>query len=183
MVRAHDAHADGVAGSAGYGAPVPAPRARLRLRAQAPADLPILFEFQCDAESNAMAGTKPRSRQAFWAAWERMASDPTVAAWVIEDVGGPTPVVVGSIARFVVDGHTAVGYWIGRPHWGRGLGTAGLGLFLARETARPLHATVVASNAASMRMLERHGFRRTGTKMGEETDRFTAQPIVEFVLE
>ncbi|MEV4369316.1 GNAT family protein [Nonomuraea sp. NPDC049637] len=56
-----------------------------------------------------------------------------------------------------------VGYWLGRPFWGRGVGTAALGLFLAEEKTRPLYADPFAGNTGSVRLLERHGFRRAGT--------------------
>ena len=56
----------------------------IRLRPTAPGDLPALFELQTDAESNDMAGTKPRSREAFYAVWERIFDDPGVNSRVIE---------------------------------------------------------------------------------------------------
>jgi hypothetical protein len=40
---------------------------------------------------------------------------------------------------------------------------ASFGLFLLRETNRPLYADPFAGNTASVRLLEKHGFRRTGT--------------------
>jgi len=55
-----------------------------------------------------------------------------------------------------------VGYWIGREHWGRGVATAALAAFVAEVTERPLFAHVVNSNAGSIRVLEKCGFRRTG---------------------
>ena len=36
--------------------------------------------------------------------------------------------------------------------------------------------------AASRHILEKHGFRRTGFRMGEETDRYLAREIADFVL-
>lgn len=43
------------------------------------------------------------------------------------------------------------------------IGTRALALFLEREKARPLHADPFVGNTGSVRLLEKHGFRRTET--------------------
>ncbi len=151
----------------------------IRLRPAGPGDLPALFEFQADPESNDMAGTKPRTREVFFAAWERNLADPGINSRVIEIDGA----IVGSISRFQADGHDAVGYWIARPHWGKGIASRALAMFLAEEPRRPLHATTARTNAPSRHILEKCGFRCVGFRMGEETDRFVAREIADFVLE
>ncbi len=155
----------------------------IRLRPVRPGDLAALFEMQADAEGNVMAGTKPRTREAFLAAWERNFADPGVNARVIEmdDVRGPE--IIGSIACFQADGHDCVGYWIARAHWGKGFASRALAMFLAEEHRRPLHATTASNNAPSQRILEKCGFRCVGLRMGEETERFVAREIADFVLE
>ena len=155
---------------------------QVRLRPIEPRDLPALFEIQLDPESNELAGTKPRSREVYFAAWEHNLTDPGINSRVIE-VGVRAPEVVGSVARFQADGRDCVGYWIARAHWGKGLASQALSLFLREETRRPLHATAARANAPSRRILEKCGFRCTGYRMGEETDRFVAREIGEFVLE
>ncbi|NOS99779.1 MAG: GNAT family N-acetyltransferase [Phycisphaerales bacterium] len=157
----------------------------IRLRPVGPDELPALFEIQTDPESNHMAGTKPRTREAFFAAWERNLADPGVNARVIEidDERGGGFKVVGSISRFPADGHDAVGYWIARAHWGRGIASRALLMFLSEERRRPLHATAARTNAPSHRILEKCGFWCVGYRMGEETERFVAREIAEFVLE
>ena len=151
----------------------------IRLRPVTPADLPALFEIQCDPESNTMAGTKPRTREVFFAVWDRIFADPGVNSRVIE----LDSEIVGSISRFQADGHDCVGYWISRPYWGRGIASRALVLFLAEEPRRPLHATTAGNNAPSRHILQKCGFRCTGLRMGEETDRFIAREIADFVLE
>lgn len=151
----------------------------IRLRPAAPGDLPALFDMQTDPEGNALAGTKPRTREAFFDVWERNCDDPRVNARVIESDG----VIVGSIARFQADGHDCVGYWIARAHWGKGIASRALALFLVEEPRRPLHATTARTNAPSHRVLEKCGFRCVGFRMGEETERFVAREIADFVLE
>ena len=59
-----------------------------------------------------------------------------------------------------------IGYWIGRAHWGRGLGTAVVQALVARafsdrEVMR-VFAPVHAYNPASLRVLAKNGFEREG---------------------
>jgi RimJ/RimL family protein N-acetyltransferase len=56
-----------------------------------------------------------------------------------------------------------VGYWLGRRYWGRGVGAQALQLFLQRERVRPLYADPFSGNSASVRLLEKCGFERSGT--------------------
>lgn len=151
----------------------------IRLRPTGPNDLPALFEIQTDPESNVMAGTKPRTREAFFAAWEHIFADPDANSRVIEFDG----VIVGSIGCFHADGHDCVGYWIARRHWGKGIGSRALTMFLGEERRRPLRATTVRANAPSQRILEKCGFRCVGFRVGEESERFLAGEIADFVLE
>ena len=126
-----------------------------------------------------MAGTKPRSREVFFAAWERNFADPDINSCVIEIDGA----IVGTVACFQADGHNAVGYWIARPQWGKGIASRALAMFLAQESRRPLHATAASTNAPSRHILQKCGFRCVGLRIGEETDRFVAREIADYVLE
>lgn len=139
----------------------------------------MLFELQTDAESNVMAGTKPRTREVFFEAWERNLADPGVNSRVIEIDAA----IVGSVGGFQADGHHCVGYWIARPHWGKGIASRALMMFLGEERRRPLHATTLRTNAPSQRILEKCGFRCVGFRFGEETERFVAGEIADYVLE
>lgn len=73
--------------------------------------------------------------------------------------------LVGCIGIDPHQGHTELGYWIARPHWGQGYATeAGRGVL---EIARTLgHLRVVAShfldNPASGKVLAKLGFAPTG---------------------
>lgn len=150
----------------------------IQLRPTRHEDLGALYQLQTDPESNEMAGTKPRTREAFYAAWERHLTDPAIKARVIELDG----VIVGSIACFQAEGRDCIGYWIARTHWGMGITSRALRMFLDEERRRPLHATVSGANAASRRVLEKCGFRCVGRRAGEETDRFAAREIADYVL-
>jgi len=156
----------------------------IRLRPVGPGDLPALFEIQAEPEGNAMAGTKPRTRDSFFAVWEGIFADPNASASVIEFEGSTgRRDVVGSIGCFQADGHDCVGYWIARAHWGKGLASRSFALFWKEERRRPLHATAARANAPSRRVLEKCGFRCAGYRMGEETERFVATEIADFVLD
>lgn len=146
-------------------------------------DLDAIFAMHSDPEAALMAGVKPRSREAFDATWEKIFADPKVIPRTIEAHAGETREIVGSVNIFQADGKDMVGYAIGRRHWGRGFATRALRLFLDENAQRPLHATAVANNAGSIRVLERCGFRLIGREMGQETERYLAAELVHFVLE
>ena len=149
------------------------------IRPTTAADLPTIYQNQIDEESNALARTKPHSAEKFKTIWEKVISDPAIESRVIIEEGQ----VVGVINCFKVNGQDSIGYWIGRPHWGRGVATRGLSLMLEEVKRRPLYASATRSNAASVRVLERCGFRLTGYHTGEESDRHFAREVASFVLE
>lgn len=149
------------------------------IRPTMPGDLAALFAIQSEPEGNAMAGTKARTREVFFGTWDRIFADPAVNGQVIE-LGGA---IVGSVACFQAEGRDCVGYWIAHAHWGKGIASRALVMFLAEERRRPLHATAARTNTVSHRILEKCGFRCVGFRMGEETERFIAREIADFVLE
>ena len=59
-----------------------------------------------------------------------------------------------------------IGYWLGQDYWGRGIATEALRAVtehaFAHHEVRRLHAHVFSWNAASMRVLEKCGYRREG---------------------
>ncbi|MGD9690306.1 MAG: GNAT family N-acetyltransferase [Phycisphaerales bacterium] len=87
----------------------------------------------------------------------------------------------GSIGVRIVDGVHAVGYGLGRAHWGRGIASRALELLLAEVAVRPLHARAAASNPASIRVLLKNGFVITGRGLSPETDRYIACEEVQFL--
>jgi RimJ/RimL family protein N-acetyltransferase len=120
------------------------------------ADLDALFAFESDPGAAAMAAFPSRDRERFDAHWARVRADPTTVTRAVVVDGQ----VAGNIGCWADDDQYFVGYWIGRPYWGRGVATRALGLMLAEVSARPLHAHVAAHNAGSVRVLEKCGFRR-----------------------
>jgi RimJ/RimL family protein N-acetyltransferase len=51
-----------------------------------------------------------------------------------------------------------VGFWIGKPYWGKGVATWALRAFLGVIEARPLYAHVARHNGGSIRVLKKCGF-------------------------
>ncbi len=127
------------------------------LRPVAQGDLPILFEHQRDPEANRMAAFPARDWDAFMAHWTRLLGDDSLVKRAVVVDGQ----VAGNIGSWEQDGRVEIGYWIGREFWGKGIATRALGAFLGEVPTRPLWAHVAAHNVASIRVLEKCGFRVT----------------------
>ncbi|MFZ4573801.1 MAG: GNAT family N-acetyltransferase [Phycisphaerales bacterium] len=154
-------------------------------------DVPALFEILSEPLGNQMAGIKPRTREAFFARWKDVLADPAINSRVIEIVtpgvegGGARRELVGSINVIQVPGEARdnIGYWIAREHWGKGIASRALAMFLKEEPRRPLHATASMANPASHRVMLKNGFRLVGSHITAESDRLVARETGEFVLE
>ncbi|MFJ5269053.1 GNAT family N-acetyltransferase [Streptomyces sp. NPDC088358] len=132
----------------------------VRLRDVVEADLEAFLAYEHEPEALRRSRFTPRPRDAFMRHWkERILGDATclVQAVVVDEE------VAGSIVAWWEDDRRFIGYWLGRPYWGRGIGGRALGLFLGIERNRPLYADPFTENTASVRLLEKHGFRHTGT--------------------
>ena len=127
---------------------------RVELRPVEHADLDVLFEQQLDPEATRMAAFPPRDREAFMAHWTKILAEAAVAPRAIVVDGS----VAGYICSFDISGEREVGYWIGREHWGKGIATRALRIFLAEQRDRPLYAHVAKHNVGSIRVLEKCGF-------------------------
>lgn len=135
-------------------------REDVRLREVGLPDLEVFFEQEQDPEAARRANFPPREREVFMTHWKtRVLGDPDARVRAVTVDG----VLAGNLVAWSQDGRRFVGYWLGREFWGRGIGTRALGLFLRQETTRPLYADPYAENTGSVKLLERHGFRRAGT--------------------
>ncbi|MFI1439402.1 GNAT family N-acetyltransferase [Streptomyces fructofermentans] len=139
---------------------------RVGLRAVREADLDVFFEQEQDAEATRRSRFAARPRERFMSHWAtRILGDDSVLVRTVTADGDPA----GHIVAWWEGDRRFVGYWLGRSHWGRGVGSAALALFLREERTRPLHADPFAGNTASVRLLERNGFRPEGTvRHGED---------------
>jgi RimJ/RimL family protein N-acetyltransferase len=134
------------------------------LREVVEGDLPAFYEYECDPEAAAMAAFPSRDRDAFMAHWaKRLANESALTMTIVSDGE-----VAGNIGCWEADGHRFVGYWIGREFWGRGLATQAVAELVEMVEARPLHAHVVKSNVASIRVLEKNGFVEVGRHTSDD---------------
>jgi RimJ/RimL family protein N-acetyltransferase len=134
-------------------------RAAVVLRDVVESDLAAFFEQQLDPEANRMAAfasDDPTDRPGFMALWAGILANPDVVKRTIEVEGR----IAGNIVHFQQFGLPAVGYWLGREFWGRGIASAALGAFLEIVTKRPLFARAAIDNFASRRVLTKCGFVR-----------------------
>lgn len=132
----------------------------VRLRDVVEADLEVFLEQEHDPEAVRRSRFAPRERERFLTHWKtKILGDPTVfvQAIMVDDV------LAGNLVAWWEDDRRFIGYWLGREFWGRGVGTRALKLFLGVERNRPLHADPFHANTASVRLLEKHGFQRSGT--------------------
>lgn len=148
----------------------------LTLRIVTEDDLPVFFAQQWDPEANRMAAFPARDREAFMAHWAKILVNPEVVVRTIVFDGA----VAGNILSFAHDGDREVGYWIGKSHYGKGIATRALRTFLEVERTRPLYAHVARHNGASLRVLEKCGFRIVGTE--KDFASFEGQAIVGVIL-
>jgi RimJ/RimL family protein N-acetyltransferase len=132
----------------------------VRLREVEEPDLEVFFEQQLDPEAARLANFPSRDRERFMTHWTtKVLGDPTALVRTVTVDGE----VAGSIMAWWERDRRFVGYWFGRPFWGRGVGTRALRLFLRQEQTRPVYADPYSGNTASVRLLERCGFERSGT--------------------
>jgi RimJ/RimL family protein N-acetyltransferase len=101
-----------------------------------------------------MAAFPARDREAFMQHWIKILSDENVYTKTILFNGR----VAGNIVSFEQYCVRAVGYWLGKEYWGKGIATQALSAFLGLVKERPLYAYVAKPNIASRRVLEKCGF-------------------------
>ncbi|HEX4631849.1 MAG TPA: GNAT family N-acetyltransferase [Chthoniobacterales bacterium] len=132
-------------------------------------DLPIFFEHQLDADATRMAAFPSRDREAFMAHWAKIMSKETNATGILNTIlaGGS---VAGNVVYWEAAGEPNVGYWLGKTYWGKGIASAALAQFLTKIETRPVYAHVATHNLASIRVLQKCGFRLAQEDMrdGEE---------------
>ena len=138
-------------------------------------DLEIFFRFQQDPVGRHMAGFTSKDgadRRAFDAHWAKIRADDSTTLLTIVRDGE----VAGNIGSWWAEGDAHVTYWIAPEHWGKGIATRALRRFLDLVVVRPMHASTAGDNIASMRVLEKVGFKVVGrgrafaNARGEEID-------------
>jgi RimJ/RimL family protein N-acetyltransferase len=142
------------------------------LREVEPQDISIFFEQQNDPVASAMAAFPSRDRATHGAHWAKILADDSLIARTIVEDGR----VVGNIGSWVAAGERDIGYWIGRPYWGRGYATRAVADLVAEVPERPLHARVAEHNVASLRVLAKCGFSVVVEEQGD------GDPVKEIVM-
>ena len=154
---------------------------KIQLRNVEADDLPLFFEHQRDPIAVAMVAFNSRDRAAFDQHWAKLLADDSclkktiiVASAVSAENHVASAVsaenhvmsavsaenqVAGNIGSWTSEGKREVGYWIDRAFWGRGVATEALSAFLCLEQTRPLYAGVAKHNVASIRVLQKCGFK------------------------
>jgi RimJ/RimL family protein N-acetyltransferase len=156
-------------------------KTKIQLRDVEADDLPLFFEHQRDPIAVAMVAFDSRDRAAFDEHWAKLLADDSClkkTILVVSAVSAENPVasavsaenhvvsavsaenqVAGNIGSWTAEGKREVGYWIDRAFWGRGVATEALSAFLCLEQTRPLYAEVAKHNVASIRVLQKCGFK------------------------
>jgi [ribosomal protein S5]-alanine N-acetyltransferase len=150
----------------------------IKLRPTEVSDLESLFQFQLDKEGGYLAAFMPKDstdKVAFMNKYTKLLDDPTVnnQTIILDDA------IVGSVAKFVLEGDTEITYWIDRKHWGQGIATKAVKELLSIEAARPIFGRVAFDNFGSQKVLEKCGFLKIGSDKGFANARQTE--IEEFI--
>ena len=137
----------------------------IKLRPTEISDLDTLFQFQLDKEGGYLAAFMPKDpadKDAYITKYTKLLNNPSVnnQTIILDNV------IVGSVAKFVMEGDAEITYWIDRKFWGQGIATRALKKFLTIETIRPIFGRVAFDNLGSQKVLEKCGFDKVGTDKG-----------------
>ena len=141
--------------------------ARLALRLPTPADIAPMSVLLNDLDVARMLARVPHpyhvtDGETFLA--HVAASDPTEQRLFVLET--PVDGLVGVVGLDLIEGRTELGYWLGKPFWGRGYMTEAVGAVLkwvGEEWGRRfLVSRHFADNPASGRVLTKTGFLYTG---------------------
>lgn len=151
---------------------------QLKLRPSEKSDLEFFFQFQLDKEATYLAAFTPKDptdKKAYLEKYSKHMDDPTINMQTILI----NEIIVGSIAKFEIEGDTEITYWIDRNFWGKGIATAALKTLLTIENIRPIFGRVAFDNFGSQKVLENCGFIKISTDKGFANARQTE--IEEFI--
>lgn len=126
----------------------------IQLRPTVESDLEIFFNNQLDEEANYMAAFTPKDttdKEAYLGKFKRLLQDPAINMKTILYDGQ----IVGTVAKFEMEGEANVTYWIDKKHWGKGIVTKALQQFLSVEPKRPIFGRTAFDNYGSIRVLKK----------------------------
>lgn len=128
-------------------------------------DLYTFFKFQLDEEARFLAAFTPNNHAdetAYIEKHTKFLKDPNITNLTIK----LDDQIVGSVAKFMMEGEAEITYWIDRKYWGKGIATKALTELLKQVTNRPIYGRVAFDNYGSQKVLEKCGFVKTGTDKG-----------------
>jgi RimJ/RimL family protein N-acetyltransferase len=161
---------------------------RLVLAPLDPRHAPALFELLNDWDVVKMLSEVPwplryEDVESFLASKHKETED-----FIILDTSGPIGVMgikkpgSGEVPRKM----PRLGYWIGKPHWGRGYGTEAVAALVDHAFATHNHdrvgAGVFCENAASQRLLQKLGFIAVAPKMVQSRARGKAVDAIDMQI-
>lgn len=140
-------------------------RSLIALKPTKPEDLETLFQIQTDAEAIYLAAFTPKDpfdKASYLEKFNKILRDDSIhmKTILLEDR------IIGSIAKFILEGEAEITYWIDKKYWGSGITTQALHDFLQLEHTRPLQARTAFDNIGSQKVLEKNGFKKIGTDKG-----------------
>ena len=143
-------------------------------------DLETLFSFQLDKDANYLAAftsKNPSDKDGYIEKWTKLLSDEKINIRTIL----LKKEIVGSIAKFEMEGNAEITYWIGKEFWGKGIASNALKKFLEIEKTRPIFGRIAFDNVGSKQVLENCGFSKIGIEQGFANAR--DKEIEEFIFE
>lgn len=137
----------------------------ITLRPTTIADLHHLFVFQLDPEAQHLAAFTPKdpaNKIAYLEKYTNILRNPTTNNQTIL----VNNTIAGSLAKFILEGHAEITYWLDKQFWGQGIASEALKKFLEEELTRPIYGRVAFDNFGSQKVLEKCGFTKVGTDRG-----------------
>ena len=147
---------------------------RILLRHWQESDADVLYEYASDPDVGTMAGWPPhKSREESMEVIRTVFNNPTTWAIVLKETGK----VVGAMGYGPScecslpsrEGEPTVGYWIGKPYWGKGICTEALRLMIDHIRKTTTIISLVSGhftdNPASGRVMEKCDFVETGERV------------------
>ena len=121
-----------------------------------------LYTFQSQKEGALMAAfTSERLDEiSYTNKWKTLLINPTINCKTIYY----NNTIVGSIAKYVMEGKSEITYWIDQAFWGKGIAKQSLEHFLKEETERPIYGHVAFDNIGSQKVLDHCGFKKVNTQ-------------------
>jgi len=135
---------------------------KISLRKSLASDIEVFYQNQADKEANFMAAftsKNPYNKDAYIKKWTRLMTVDSVhmESILLDDI------VVGCVVKFVMGEDSDLTYAIDKKHWGKGITSVAVKLFLEIEPTRPLYGRVANDNYGSQKILEKTGFLKIGT--------------------